>query len=133
MAGAYSSIILVHYKLIVDCNLQTYSVLIIRMDGTIGNNDLCDISNVKINSSNSNSDNHLQNGVGSGDGDDGKELSRNSYPLHKVAFDGNVRELSVLLRQGHDVTLKDPHGKLNVNMCKLVDLERFSLFIYLFV
>lgn len=39
-------------------------------------------------------------------------------PLHKAAFEGNVRELAALLRNGGDangdITLKDKHGRLRL-------------------
>lgn len=41
--------------------------------------------------------------------------SQLTYPLHKAAFHGKVRELSQALRQGPeqpDLALKDPHGMI---------------------
>lgn len=35
-------------------------------------------------------------------------------PLHKAAFEGNVRELAAFLRQGDDVAQKDKHGTLYI-------------------
>jgi hypothetical protein len=37
----------------------------------------------------------------------------NNVILHKAAFEGNIRELAALLRQGAEVAQKDKHGKFD--------------------
>jgi len=43
----------------------------------------------------------------------GVAVVKGMYPLHKAAFEGNVRELASLLRKEHvhDIAQKDIHGE----------------------